>query len=496
MSFKKIVIGALICAALLLYITKVELAKDDEVRSRQQPLIEHSPRAISRIEVRSASNHYALVNSAPDPDAEVAPGGDVSLSASEVAKWSIEGVSDSVLDRGAVNNLIAALRAVKLENELPASEVEADLSVYGLKEPGVSVSVTLKKPADVEFTRVFQLGKLNEYIQKRYIKEASSSGIYLINDDLVTATDKKSDDFRDKTPVEFDSTELRSLRVSPASGQEILLIQRDGEWDIKAPRELPANRFVVDGILRELRNLQVKRFIDGAADRKTEFGLATPFLTVELESGDSTTASSRILFGRTGDAAKGTLINYFSLEGRGSIYEISFDPTTRFVKSLLDWRDKKIIKVDTESVTGVQLAVNGRQNLVLVRDGKDWRVGEKPADTPFIEEFLSAVSTVEAIDFIDTEDIGYFASPNAQIKLSLNKDGVPADKPGSKSEINITIGKLLDKPLVGYAARIEGQPQIYVISADSYKRITPSLETLLPVEKAGNSEVAASPGEP
>ena len=489
MSFKRIVIGAFICAALILYITKVELTKDDEMRSRQQPLIAAAPKAFSRIEVSSASNKYALINSNPDPDSKVPPGGDASLSASEVAKWSIEGIADSGLDRGALNNLIAALRAVKLDNELPAGEVESDLSVYGLKDPGVSVSVTLKGAADVESRKVFQIGKLNEYVKKRYIKESSSPAIYLINDDLLSATDKKVDDLRDKTPIEFDSTDLTSLRISPTAGQEMVLIQKDGVWSINAPRELPANRFVVDGILRELRNLQVKRFVDGVTDKKSDFGLVTPSLAVELETDKASKTSTRIVFGQAGDPSKGSATNYFAVEGRASIYETSLDPTPRLVKSLLELRDKEILKVDADELTAVRLAVSGRQDVDLVRDAKGWQIGEKLADTPFVEEFLSAVSSVEAIEFIDSDDVGYFANPIARLSLSLSRDRMSADKSDSNPEINLTIGKLLDEPAGGYAVRVEGKPQIYVISADSYKRLTPSLETLLPVKEAGKEGV-------
>ena len=80
------------------------------------------------------------------------------------------------------------LRTLKLEDPLAAEDIDKDLAVYGLAKPEITVGV--KAPAG---EKSLLLGKLNQYVSKRYVKEASTPAIYMSSNELFTAADKPAE---------------------------------------------------------------------------------------------------------------------------------------------------------------------------------------------------------------------------------------------------------------------------------------------------------------
>ena len=66
MTFRKTLLLAVVLAAVILYITKVELASDYEKELSAQPFQRLAPQAIEHITLSDAQGSFTLVNAAPE----------------------------------------------------------------------------------------------------------------------------------------------------------------------------------------------------------------------------------------------------------------------------------------------------------------------------------------------------------------------------------------------------------------------------------------------
>ncbi|NDC37510.1 MAG: DUF4340 domain-containing protein, partial [Proteobacteria bacterium] len=287
MSLRKTLLLTALLGALLLYIAKVELPKDEQKRVAERPLEKVIGASFEEITISSVKGVFTLLNATPRNGGAADETEENTLSEVESAQWSIKGIKDSHLDRAALNAMVSAIRALALENPLPAEETDSDLSVYGLAKPELRIAVRWRESAGAQIERVYELGKLNEYVSKRYLKDAANPTVYLASNELFSAIDKEAADLRDATPVKLETPTIQTLSIRPAKAEEVTLVQREGEWSIANPGPFAANQAAVEGVLREIRNLKATRFIDDAAGKLAEYGLHQPILTIESKPNDS-----------------------------------------------------------------------------------------------------------------------------------------------------------------------------------------------------------------
>jgi hypothetical protein len=509
MSLRKIAIFAVVLGILLLYISKVELVKDEQKRVGERPLEKLAAVALEEIEISNAKGSFALVNAAPKAAATKGESADLSLTADETAQWSIKGIQDSWLDRGSLNALISALRSVALENPLAPEDTEADLAVYGLAKPEVTLAVRAKDASGASVKRTYELGKLNEYVSKRYLKDAASATVYLSSNDLFLAANKESSELRNATPVQMESGAIHKLIVRPKGDPGFTLEQHDGVWKIATPGPFSASQASVDGVLRELRNLKVTHFIDSANGDVAQYGLKDPILTIETEIKEGRGAAPLYLsFGRIDAAPQGGSTPkasiparrfFMAIKGQAPVFEIGVDPVARIVKTAKELRDRQLIKLDTDLISEARIAVSGRDEVVLSHEGDMWKVNSKAADTPFVREFLSSVGSLEALDFPEQGATVNMQQLTATLSFTLTPKGSEGTLVGAKSENRVLRISALEKaPTERYLGLVEGSTEPFVISAESFKRITPRLEALLKSESVpesptpAESEVASS----
>jgi len=505
MSMRRIVLLLVVLGALLLYITKVEMVKDEAKRAAERPLERVAATAIAEVTISSAKGAFTLINSNPRSDQSAQPLGDASLSDDQSKQWSLRGVPDSRLDRGALNAMLSAIRSIILENPLAPEEIEGNLAVYGLAQPELSIAVTSKTSDGSLVEHRYELGKLNEYVSKRYIKVAAAPTVYLVPNDLFLAANKDAADLRDVTPVDLDTGALRRLTVRSTAAGGFTLERDDGVWRISSPGPFLASQGSVDSVLREIRNIKATRFIDGAQEALAQYGLATPTMTVESELGESSSGvPMQLTFGRVADAVAekdGKVSSskprfYMSIKGQAPIFEIGYDPVSRIAKSIKDLRERNPIKIDTELLAAVSIVAPGREEVRLERQGEEWKVNSKATDEPFVREFLGSVAALSAIDFpsdgtrVDPDKL------SAKLILTQKPSGsVEMKEEGQPTKIVVRVGGEISSPIKGYIADIEGVNETFIISPDSFRKITPRVETLLKSDpSSGESAHGATEG--
>ncbi len=114
-------------------------------------------------------------------------------------------------------------------------------------------------------------------------------------------------------------------------------------------------------------------------------------------------------------------------------------------------------------------------------------IGDAPADGPFVAQFLSDLSELQADRFVRAEKEYGFLSPRAQVTIEFKDAAV---KPRT-----LIVGGLVGKSdKDGYFAAVDDRKEVFIISPESFKKIAPRAETFKPVlEAAGSSSEGLSP---
>ena len=484
MGMTRLLTLALIFLLIVFYTYEVELPRD-EVKAHQASLLGGKTRGdIQSIAITNAKGGVSLKR--------VGNGG----SDDEVARqWELAAVPGSVIDIGAMNSLLSAISELKLDQPIPANEREADLGVYGLKDPEAVLKLDFS-----DGPRELRLGKLNRYVSKRYVQPGLQGDLFLAQDVLFSALDKSATDFRSRTPIVFSDGDVAELKMHRGA-QSVVLQVKDQEWWLTEPISAKASATAFSDVARELRNLRAEDFIEGAQAKLGDYGLQPGEVVFEVGFARKDRQPLRVRVGRkvtvipesrtdkSKNSPKESKTEQFTffVEGQPSIYTLKSDPTAQLVKSVDDLREKRLFTFAGDKVRSVHVQ-EGTNAFEMVRQDGLWKVGEAAGDTTFISSYLFDLAQLEATSFaLPTGDLG-LSTPSLTITVTLQgldgKDLVRKLLLGKK-------GSLQGKEVV-YAA-INTPSEAFAITGDSYRRILPKRESFV---KLAESPSPSSSPEP
>jgi hypothetical protein len=159
------------------------------------------------------------------------------------------------------------------------------LAAYGLAEP--RVDVTFHVEGEKEPKRIL-LGEKTPASTGNYAKLPSGNRIFLVNSSLETAADRSTFDFRDKTALAFDQTNVTSLELASA-GRTIRLEKSGDDWKLVKPIQAPADFTSVNGVIGQLQSAQMTALKDRPEDLKDlrQYGLDKPAVVATIGTGAS-----------------------------------------------------------------------------------------------------------------------------------------------------------------------------------------------------------------
>jgi hypothetical protein len=190
-------------------------------------------------------------------------------------------------------------------------------------------------------------------------------------------------------------------------GQTIELDRVNGNWTITQPAHLAADRDAVSQLLNGITGARVAEFVEDQPADLSNFGLANPSLTVELDGGKDHPKQT-LLFGfNQPDASKNAI---FVRRGEGNsqpVATVTNDVFSLAAKSLDDLRDKILIEFDQSNVGRVEL-VGGPVNQTLERKpGGKWIVTgggrTATAEVPVAESLLDQLHDLKATKIIEDQ---------------------------------------------------------------------------------------------
>lgn len=153
-----------------------------------------------------------------------------------------------------------------------------------------------------------------------------------------------------------------------ATEPSTLVKNSSGQWQITAPHDYPADQDVVNGMLSTLSNLNSDRLIAEKAANLKQYGLTDPTVEVDITSKDG--KSNTLLIGDKLPAGGGS---YAAVSGDPRVFSIANYNTTSVDRGLDDLRDKRLLTMSADKVSGLKL-VTKKQDLEFGRSKDDWQI--------------------------------------------------------------------------------------------------------------------------
>lgn len=320
-------------------------------------------------------------------------------------EWVITQPVSTRADQGAASSIASGIAEARVSRTLPGSPDK--LTSYGLNQPAVTLEVTLKSGAK----HSLRLGSKDFSGSYVYAQRGDSKDIVLLPNSLLASADKPLAELRDRAVLNFSQWDVTAIRLNNRAGRFRLEKQGD-EWHILEPRPLLADSSEVSSLLSQVSSARLKEVVAEAAEKPAQYGLerAAVSLTVRTDKGDERTLA---IGGKKGEA-------YYARDhSRSMVFLVAPDLVKQLDVSLAKLRDKRILRLDSEQMTRIELRT---QQLRFVceknPDGK-WIVREPP-DHKDKEAMPSRI--FNAVEFARADEV--FDVPPAGAASRLRKPAV------------------------------------------------------------------------
>lgn len=263
--------------------------------------------------------------------------------------------------------------------------------------------------------------------------------------------------------LKLDESTITRLEFRKKDSQPVVLAKNSsGAWQIMQPKPLGADQSTVSSTLSTLSSLNSERLVDDHASDLQPFGLEQPAIEVDVTGKDN--KQQKLLIGDqtpTGNAF------YAKLAGDPRVFTMASYNKTSFDKSLGDLRDKRLLTIDSNRISRVELTTSKNQTIEFGRNQDNWQILKpKPlrADNFQVAELIRKLSdakmNLNAADANNDASAFAHGSPVASIKvtdpsgsqdlqLRKNKDAYYAKSSVVEGayKVDSDLGSALDKGL-------------------------------------------------
>jgi hypothetical protein len=448
MRFRTTLILAVICAALGAYLYFVERGRVAE-EEKKKKLVE-----LEEEDVRKVSLTYAdrkIVVEKTD------------------GQWKVTEPIQDDADETTVKNLINAIADCEVKRTL--DDVPEDLTPFGLKEPFVTVEVSLK---DGELPAI-QVGKNTPVGFSAYVKKADDSKIHLAGSVFRSGMDKQLKDLRDKRIVKLEDADVRKI-VLERPEEKIVLAKKDDQWQIDEPASYAADSSTVQTFLSSLRSMRATDFPQG--ENLSDYGLDNPGLKLTLFVGkDEDEKAILVAKDKEGDKT------YVKGATRPTIYEVGSWVYTDLDKKLNDFRDKTLLSFEKEAVTLVKVDRHDGAGFTLKLSGENaWTVENVQGEVQQnrLDQYVSDLRDLKGYEILADapEDLAAYGLDAPRLTITVQgQDAAPLG--------TVRIGSYSDDDTkTAYAAKRDDQATVLRLRDYVFTRLDKKVSDLLPAPTA------------
>jgi hypothetical protein len=186
-----------------------------------------------------------------------------------------------------------------------------------------------------------------------------------------------------ENPPEPESDEVPLVRVEEATIRKVTVLRPDGEtivvqregaqpWAFGNGVNVPADESAINLMITNLASLDAARVVQEQTADWAPYGLeGDGLLRVTTETAEGSPKS--IIFGE--DTPTGSSV-FARLDGDPRLFTVFSYARDNFDKTIFDWRDKRLLRVDPDSTTTISLDVGPRRMKFANEENQNWRIVE------------------------------------------------------------------------------------------------------------------------
>jgi hypothetical protein len=172
----------------------------------------------------------------------------------------------------------------------------------------------------------------------------------------------------------LENSHVQSISVKPRDGEAVACRRESGEWAIVEPRKLAADQSAVDSLVSALTDATIDQAVDPPPKNLGEFGLEQPALFVEIST-DTKLEKATVLFGDDTPTGGGV---YAQLAGNPRVVILPRFTKTSFEKSLFDLRDKRVMTLDGDQLTRLEVEAKDTRWALVKNPEGTWNLDLPP----------------------------------------------------------------------------------------------------------------------
>jgi hypothetical protein len=211
----------------------------------------------------------------------------------------------------------------------------------------------------------------------------------------------------------FKLQDVASLALQ-RDGQNVVIENRGGNWEITQPADAPADQSVVNlmlsGLAEALRGQSLRILSRGAGS----YGLNPPAVTIELQLRNGERHSVRF-----GDPDSSRREVYTLMDDAPEVVLLPAEIAVSADQPLLNLQDRSLLKVSADEVRLLRLS-NANGEMMLAREDSTWKLKypfETAADRVAVESLFSEIGSAKVTEFVSE-------SAGVADKLRRDKDKV------------------------------------------------------------------------
>lgn len=267
--------------------------------------------------------------------------------------------------------------------------------------------------------------------------------------------------------ADIPAAQVAAVTITRKDGSVVEFDHKNSKWALTKPEELPTDQDAVNSLVSSLSPVTADNVVEEKTSDAAKYGLSTPTLTVAVRETNGKTTT--IAFGD--DTPVGSLV-YARVGNEPKIYALSSSVKTSLDKTAGDLRDKRLLTVDTNTVTSVEVSTPKGAVQFGKNNSNEWQI-VKPqpsrAESFQVEELLrklteakmdlsATADTVKKADaaFGSGQNVGSAKIASAGGTQTLDVRKVKDDYYARSSVVKGTykvaadVGKQLEKPADEY----------------------------------------------
>ena len=258
-----------------------------------------------------------------------------------------------------VDDLIRGLVGLQSRGQVDSAKKASG----GLDHPSFTVELTGKEGKVTKLA----FGDKSMVGDRLYVQVNANDKADVVGNDIYSKLDKPASAYRDTKLVSTSTDQIKQLAITNA-GKTIKLEKKGGAWQITEPSQMPAETSAVSDLLFGITGLNATEFVD-APGKPSKYSLNHPRVAIWFSANAPTTmpattqpvtadempGGETIRFGAYTDILK---TNVFASVNGSEVAIVAATAEKTFDKTPLDLRNKEVLRVDPEKVSGFTLAIN------------------------------------------------------------------------------------------------------------------------------------------